>query len=76
MCAKALTIEHGDFMQTEALPLFHREVRERLSPTALQLLLDRAETFVMGRPAARSSPAPSRSLAPAWPRRRASTPRC
>ncbi len=34
--------------KAEAIPLFHREIRERLSPTALALLLARAEIYVEG----------------------------
>jgi hypothetical protein len=48
MCAKPLALDDSPFVPAETLPLFHREVRERLSPTALQLLLDRAEIFVEG----------------------------
>src|SRR4051794_3884396 len=47
MCAKPCS-PGANFVQTETLPLFHREVRERLSPTALELLLGRAEIFVEG----------------------------
>jgi hypothetical protein len=48
MCAKALALEDPVFMHGESLPLFEREVRQRLSATALVLLLDRAEIFVEG----------------------------
>jgi hypothetical protein len=48
MCAKPLAVSEGPFVQAETLPLFHREVRERLSPTALQVLIERAEIFVEG----------------------------
>ena len=48
MCAKPLALDDSPFVPAETLPLFHRELRERLSPTALQLLLDRAEIFVEG----------------------------
>src|SRR5690348_10375265 len=47
MCA--LPISGKDLLpQEERLPLFHQELRERLSPTALALLLSRAEVFVEG----------------------------
>jgi hypothetical protein len=48
MCAKPLAVEDSAYVQVEDLPLFHREVREHLSPTALLVLLDRAEVFVEG----------------------------
>ncbi len=51
MCALPKpSIARGDgaWLQEESLPLFQREVRERLSPTALAFLLSRAEIFVEG----------------------------
>jgi hypothetical protein len=48
MCAKPIAVADSPFVQAETLPLFHREVHERLSPTALSLLLERAEIFVEG----------------------------
>src|SRR5687768_15615147 len=47
MCAKAVAPEPA-FVQGERLPLFARHVVERLSPTALGLLIARAEVFVEG----------------------------
>jgi hypothetical protein len=55
MCARPRALDDRPFVPAETLPLFHREVRERLSPTALQLLLDRAEIFVEGSAARGSS---------------------
>ena len=47
MCAKPIALD-GPFVHADTLPLFQREVREALSPTALQRLLSRAEVFVEG----------------------------
>lgn len=46
MCAYALA--PLEVVQAEALPLFHHEVRERLNPTALALVLAHAEVLVEG----------------------------
>jgi hypothetical protein len=46
MCALALV--PLDITQAETLPLFHREVRERLSLTALAAVLAQAEILVEG----------------------------
>jgi hypothetical protein len=46
MCA--LAASSVDPAQAEMLPLFSRQVRERLSPTALGLVLAQAEIFVEG----------------------------
>ena len=48
MCASPARRVDLALPQAETLPLFQREVRERLSPTALELLLSRAEIFVEG----------------------------
>jgi hypothetical protein len=54
MCAKAAAPEPA-FVQGERLPLFSRHVVERLSPTALGLLIGRAEVFVAGAAASGAS---------------------